>query len=101
MLLRRTVATTLLVGFLGVGGTATAFADTTGNHGPPNQTCQNFLMAGGKTPGHTSQSPGSPFDEPGFGAQPAGGKGGIAYSNAGAPAQYDVACFQQFQHMNR
>jgi hypothetical protein len=89
------------IGLLGFGGASTAMADTTGNHGPPNQTCQNFLMVGGHTPGNSSQSPGSPFDEAGFGAQPGGGTGGNAYNAAGAPSQYDVACFQQFQHMMR
>ena len=109
-MLRRSVATTFLVGLLGTGvaglvggavvvggaGTAMAAANPSG-HGPPNQNCQAVLTAGGTTPGHTSSSPGSPFDEPGFGSQPNGGKGGIAYNNAGAPSQYDVACFQTNQ----
>jgi hypothetical protein len=110
-MLRRTVATTFLIGLLGTGvagvvggavvaagaGTAMAAANPMGQ-GPPNQNCQAILMAGGTTPGHTSSSPGSPFDEAGFGSQPNGGKGGTAYTNAGAPSQYDVACFQVNQH---
>lgn len=100
-MLRHIAATTVLVGLLGVAGAATAAADSTGNQGPPNQTCQDFLKVGGQAPGHSSQSPGSVFDEPGFGAQPNGGTGGNAYNNAGAPSQYDVACFQQFQHAMR
>jgi len=72
-MLRRSVAVALLAGsagLLGIGGASTAMADTTGNHGPPNQTCQDFLKLGSQAPGHSSQSPGSPFDEAGFGASP-------------------------------
>jgi hypothetical protein len=47
-------------------------------------------MAGGHTPGNTASSPGSPFDEPGFGSQPNGGNGGQHYSEK---SQYDVACY--------
>jgi hypothetical protein len=93
-MLRRTVATTLLVGVLGAAGAATAAAAANPNGtGPPNQSCQDVLTAGGSTPGHSAGSPGSVFNEPGFGSL-AGGKGGAAYNNAGAPSQYDVACFQ-------
>jgi hypothetical protein len=60
--------------------------------GQPNQTCQNF----GPTvrPGNAGSSPGSVFNEPGQNS-PLGGIGGAAYNAAGAPSQYDVACFQQ------
>jgi hypothetical protein len=58
--------------------------------GPPSQSCQAQLMLGGHTPGHTASSPGSPFDEPGFGSQPNGGNAGLHYS---AKSQYDVACY--------
>ncbi|MER7754156.1 hypothetical protein [Kitasatospora sp. NPDC097643] len=95
----RAAATGLLTGLLCLGGSAVAFADPVpGPPGPPNQSCQDVLTAGGQTPGHTSSSPGSPFDEPGFGSQPDGGKGGQAYEKANAPSQYDVACFQQLVH---
>jgi hypothetical protein len=60
--------------------------------GPPSQSCQAYLP-GGVTPGNSANSPGSPFDEPGFGAQPGGGTGGLHYS---AKSQYDVACY----HLN-
>jgi hypothetical protein len=60
--------------------------------GPPGQSCQAFLP-GGVTPGHTASSPGSPFDEPGFGSAPNGGTGGLNYSEK---SQYDVACY----HLN-
>ena len=67
--------------------------------GPPSQTCQNEVLPSGAlaTPGHSANSPGSVFNEPGFGSV-SGGTGGNAYNAAGAPSQYDVACFQQFQH---
>lgn len=40
--------------------------------------------------GNSASSPGSPFDEPGFGSQPNGGTGGLNYSEK---SQYDVACY--------
>lgn len=86
---------------IAVIGTAAAFAaagpsvavagggDPSGT-GPPNQSCQDQLMAGGTTPGNSASSPGSPFNEPGFGSA-SGGTGGAHYSES---SQYDVACFQ-------
>ncbi len=61
--------------------------------GQPGQSCQDQLTAGGTTPGHSASSPGSPFNEPGFGSLN-GGTGGQHYS---ATSQYDVACFQVSQ----
>jgi hypothetical protein len=58
--------------------------------GPPSQSCQTQLTNGGSTPGHSANSPGSPFDEPGFGPAPNGGTGGQHYSQN---SQYDVACY--------
>src|SRR5216683_3625609 len=94
MMLRR-VTTTLLVGFLGLAGAATATAASNPNGtGPPNQSCQAFEGPGGtNAPGHSGTSPGSVFNEPGFGSAN-GGTGGNAYNTAGAPSQYDVACYQ-------
>src|SRR5262245_16317490 len=75
--------------------------------GPPNQTCQDFgsfvRPAGAAGPLATGTSPGSVFNEPGAISGPGGtggnggtgGTGGAAYNAAGAPSQYDVACFQQ------
>jgi len=64
--------------------------------GQPSQTCQNFVVSGTtlSTPGKSANSPGSVFNEPLFGSLN-GGTGGTSYNNAGAPSQYDVACFQQ------
>ena len=63
--------------------------------GPPNDTCQNTANSAGQlsTPGRSGGAPGSVFNEPGFGS-PNGGTGGNAYNAAGAPSQYDVACFK-------
>jgi hypothetical protein len=48
---------------------------------------------GANAPGRSGTSPGSVFNEPGFGSTN-GGTGGNAYNAAGAPSQYDVACLQ-------
>jgi len=85
---------------------ASAAANPSGT-GPPNQTCQNFGALPNPilpTPGqHSStvvqgaaKSPGSVFNEIGFGST-SGGTGGNTYNAVGAPSQYDVACYQQSQ----
>ena len=57
--------------------------------GPPSQSCQEIEAEGGRVPGHSSSSPGSPFNEPGIDSEE-GGKGGQHYSEK---SQYDVACY--------
>ncbi len=77
--------------------TGTAPALAAGNPsgtGPPSQSCQDVEAGGGTTPGHSSSSPGSPFNEPGINSVN-GGTGGQHYNEA---SQYDVACFQVSQH---
>lgn len=93
--MRRILTTLILTGALGLGGAASAMAAANpSGTGPPNQSCQSFEGPGGtNAPGHSGTSPGSVFNEPGFGSVN-GGTGGNAYNNAGAPSQYDVACFQ-------
>ena len=89
----------LAMAVLALPTTASAMGNP--NTGQPNQSCQTELLNGGSTPGHAASSPGSPFNEPGFGSVN-GGTGGAAYSagNAHSPnttnavAQYDVACFE-------
>ena len=80
--------------FAAVGSAAYAAGNPSGT-GPPNQSCQAFETpgTGANAPGHSGTSPGSVFNEPGFGSTN-GGTGGNAYNAAGAPSQYDVACFQ-------
>jgi hypothetical protein len=77
------------------GASAATAANPPGPPGPPNQSCQAFEVpgTGANAPGNSGTSPGSVFNEPGFGSQN-GGTGGNAYNNANAPSQYDVACFQ-------
>jgi hypothetical protein len=65
-----------------------------GGTGPPGQSCQTIIEEGGHVPGHSESSPGSPFNEPGFGT-PEGGTGGQNYSES---SQYDVACYHVSQH---
>jgi len=72
--------------------------------GRPNQTCQVINATpsnpSGATgpfyPGNSQNAPGSVFAEAG-GTFANGGTGGQAYNNAGAPSQYDVACYQMSQ----
>jgi len=94
--MRRMVATLLLAGLLGLGSaTAALAAPNPSVTGRPNQSCQSFETpgTGAGAPGNSGTSPGSVFNEPGFGSDN-GGTGGNAYNAAGAPSQYDVACFQ-------
>jgi hypothetical protein len=90
-------AATLSLAVLGLAAPAFGAANPSGT-GRPNQTCQNFSPNGGLTgpqyPGHTSSSPGSNFNE----TLP--GNGNVHYTLAGAPAQYDVACFQHISHLS-
>lgn len=62
--------------------------------GPPSQSCQEIEAAGGTVPGHSSSSPGSPFNEPELNSAE-GGVGGRHYSER---SQYDVACYHVSQH---
>jgi hypothetical protein len=62
---------------------ALAAANPSG-HGLPSQDCGDL----GTFPGHTTTSPGSPFNE-------GVGTGGLHYNEI---SQYDVACFQVGQH---
>jgi len=78
------------------GGLALATGNPSG-HGQPNQDCVSIVQAGGTEPGHAASSPGSPFNEAALTGGP-GGKGGQAYDAAGAPSQYDVACYQASLH---
>jgi hypothetical protein len=91
--LRRFVAvigTTIAFGAVGTSVAVAGPGNPSGT-GPPSQSCQDQLTAGGTTPGNSANSPGSPFDEPGFGPAPNGGTGGQNYSPS---SQYDVACYQ-------
>ena len=58
-----------------------------GSTGIPDKECEAYV---GFTPGHSIDSGGAAFNPDGTGHG--------AYEAAGAPSQYDVACFQQFSN---
>jgi hypothetical protein len=90
---RQFLATTALITLFSLAPAGVALG--AGNPSPtgtgqPNQSCEDIVDQGGTEPGHASSSPGSAFNEN-------GGIGGEAYDQAGAPSQYDVACYQVTQ----
>jgi hypothetical protein len=95
---RRTIVVLIATAAFAVEAAPAAMAGS-GNPsgtGPPNQTCQllessNMLPSAG-----AGRAPGSVFNEPINGSS--GGTGGNAYNAAGAPSQYDVACYQTSIH---
>ena len=76
------------------GAAPAAAAGNPSGTGRPDQSCQTIEAAGGTTPGNSSTSPGSPFNEPGINS-PNGGTGGQHYNET---SQYDVACYQVSSH---
>jgi hypothetical protein len=93
--MRRIIAITGLIAAATLpGGLAWAAPNPNGS-GQPNQDCVDIVLSGGTEPGngHAASSPGSPFNEADL-TGGSGGTGGAAYDNAGAPSQYDVACYQ-------
>ncbi len=90
---RFTLVTVVTVTLATVPAGALAARNPSGT-GPPSQSCQEIEAAGGKTPGHAANSPGSPFNEPGINSE-SGGTGGQHYSEK---SQYDVACYQVSPH---
>lgn len=96
-MMRTIFAASCLASIAIIGAAAPAYAGggNPSGTGPPNQTCQNSANSAGQlsTPGHSGASRGSVFNEPGFGSV-SGGTGGQAYNRAGAPSQYDNACFK-------
>lgn len=93
--MRRRIVLSVAAAALALGVAAgPALAGNPSGTGPPSQSCQDQLTAGGSTPGHSAMSPGSPFNEPGFGSVN-GGTGGQNYSES---SQYDVACYQVTLH---
>ena len=67
--MRRFLATAIIAGLVAVVPASAAYAGNPNGHtGPPMQSCQDQLLSGGTTPGHSASSPGSPFNEPGFGS---------------------------------
>jgi hypothetical protein len=62
--------------------------------GPPSQSCQTIEAEEGRTPGHASSSPGSPFNEPEINSE----KGGVGGQHYSEKSQYDVACYHVSRH---
>ena len=92
--MRRFCTAAIIAAALALGVFAPAAFAGQGNPagtGPPGASCQAYLPDG-NTPGHSASSPGSPFNEPGFGST----LGGIGGQNYSENSQYDVACF----HLN-
>jgi opacity protein-like surface antigen len=89
--MRRVILAAILALALAAPAAATAARNPseTGT-GLPSQSCQEIEGAGGTVPGHSSSSPGSPFNEPEINSE-LGGTGGQHYNET---SQYDVACFQ-------
>jgi ABC-type sugar transport system substrate-binding protein len=83
--MRRAFIAAVFAAALGLSGAgpAVAAANPSGT-GLPSQDCGDL----GTFPGHTTTSPGSPFNE-------GVGTGGLHYTET---SQYDVACFQVGQH---
>lgn len=91
--MRSFVAVTVVAAIAGAV-TAPAYAGNPSGTGPPSQSCQTIEANGGKVPGRSPSSPGSPFNEPGIDSQN-GGTGGQHYTEK---SQYDVACYQVSKH---
>jgi len=73
-----------------LGGASAAFADSTGNTGQPNQSCQ----AQPSTPGNAATAPGSAFNTNGVAGSHYAGTQPQNSKNPTSVSQYDVACFQ-------
>ncbi len=73
---------------------ATAFADSTGTNGQPNQSCQTA----GVTPGNAASASGSAFNPTGTAGTVYAGQQPQNSNNPHSVSQYDVACFQLSQH---
>jgi hypothetical protein len=95
--MRKWIPAAILATMFSVMWASPAFADNphspTNPSGQPSQSCQSF--SANTRPGQSASSPGAPFNEPGGVNSQNGGTGGAHYS---ANSQYDVACFQWFQH---
>ncbi|HEX2893438.1 MAG TPA: hypothetical protein VHO29_05490 [Marmoricola sp.] len=81
---RTTIAVAFAAALIVAGATPALAAANPSGTGLPSQDCADL----GTFPGHTTSSPGSPFNE-------GVGTGGLHYTET---SQYDVACFQVGQH---
>jgi len=88
--LRKLVLAVTLSSAIILGGASAAFADSTGNTGQPNQSCQ----AQPSTPGNAATAPGSAFNTNGVAGSHYAGTQPQNSKNPTSVSQYDVACFQ-------
>ena len=67
-MMHKIFAASCLAGVVITGAAAPAYAGggNPNGTGPPSQSCQDSEARGGTTPGNSSSSPGSPFNEPGI-----------------------------------
>jgi len=85
-----TVASLVSGALVAFGSTGAIAARNPSGTGPPSQSCQELEP---NVPGHSAESPGSPFNEAGINSE----NGGIGGQNYTEKSQYDVACYQQSQ----
>ncbi len=85
---------TALVAVLVLVPLSTVFADSTGNTGQPNQSCQVTTV----TPGNAASAPGSAFNPDGKAGTVYAGTQPQNSNNPMSVSQYDVACFQNTTH---
>jgi hypothetical protein len=81
---KATVSAVFAAAFIILGAGQAVAAPNPSGTGLPSQDCGDL----GTFPGHTTTSPGSPFNE-------GVGTGGLHYTET---SQYDVACYQVGQH---
>ena len=89
-MLRKLVLAVTLSSAIILGGASAAVADSTGNTGQPNQSCQ----AQPSTPGNAATAPGSAFNTNGMAGSHYAGTQPQNSKNPTSVSQYDVACFQ-------
>ena len=89
-MLRKLVLAVTLSSAIILGGASAAVADSTGNTGQPNQSCQ----AQPSTPGNAATAPGSAFNTNGVAGSHYAGTQPQNSKNPTSVSQYDVACFQ-------
>ena len=95
-MLRKLLTSTAMVAVLVLLLATAAFADSTGTHGQPGQTCgdPNATM----TPGNAASAPGSAFNPDGQAGTVYAGTQPQNSNNPKSVSQYDVACFQNTQN---
>jgi len=92
--MRRILTITAAIAILVLAPTATAWADSPGTNGQPNQSCEDQLSR----PGNASSAPGSAFNPDGKAGTVYAGEQPQNSKNPKSVSQYDVACSQVSSH---